>query len=171
MTQPSRASGSASLWDSSSFVGLLIVAGLGAEVAPKTFVEKIGNFIGYFDRILNLDSGKRVWTDPAEWFWGWKGWLKLLAETLLLSYVGTSIGAVGAFCLNFFAASNVSPHPVVRFVVRRLMEFCRTVPGIVFALIFVIAFGLGPMLVCWPLRSIRLERSASSIPNRSRIST
>ena len=25
------------------------------------------------------------------------------------------------------------------------MEFCRTVPGIVFALIFVIAFGLGPM--------------------------
>ena len=25
------------------------------------------------------------------------------------------------------------------------MEFCRTVPDIVFALIFVIAFGLGPM--------------------------
>ena len=28
---------------------------------------------------------------------------------------------------------------------RRLLEFARTVPGIVFALIFVIAFGLGPM--------------------------
>ena len=27
----------------------------------------------------------------------------------------------------------------------RGFEFCRTVPGIVFALIFVIAFGLGPM--------------------------
>jgi phosphonate transport system permease protein len=127
------------------FVLLLIVAGLGAEVAPKTFVEKIGNFFGYFDRILNLDTGKRVWTDPAEWFWGWQKWLKLLAETLLLSYVGTGIGAVGAFCLNFFAAANVSPHPVTRFVVRRFLEFCRTVPGIVFALIFVIAFGLGPM--------------------------
>ncbi|MGL5167086.1 MAG: phosphonate ABC transporter, permease protein PhnE [Afipia sp.] len=127
------------------FVVLLIVAGLGAEVAPKTFVEKIGNFVGYFDRILNLDTGKRVWTDPAEWFWGWQKWLRLLAETLLLSYVGTSIGVVGAFCLNFFAAANVSPHPVVRFVVRRFLEFCRTVPGIVFALIFVIAFGLGPM--------------------------
>lgn len=127
------------------FVGLLIVAGLGAEVAPKTFVEKIGNFVGYFDRILNLDNGKRVWTDPAEWFWGWQKWLKLLAETLLLSYVGTGIGALGAFCLNFFAAANVSPHPVVKFVVHRFLEFCRTVPGIVFALIFVIAFGLGPM--------------------------
>lgn len=127
------------------FVVLLIVAGLGAEVAPKIFVEKIGNFVGYFDRILNLDNGKRVWTDPAEWFWGWQKWLKLLAETLLLSYVGTGIGALGAFCLNFFAAANVSPHPVVKFVVRRFLEFCRTVPGIVFALIFVIAFGLGPM--------------------------
>lgn len=127
------------------FTALLIIAGLGAEVSPGTFAGKIGNFFGYFDRILNLDTGKRVWTDPAEWFWGWKGWLKLLAETLLLSYVGTSIGALGAFCLNFFAAANVSPHPVVRFVVRRCLEFCRTVPGIVFALIFVIAFGLGPM--------------------------
>lgn len=126
-------------------VGLLILAGLGAEVAPKTFADRIGHFVGYFDRILKLDSGNRVWTDPAEWFWGWKGWLKLLAETLLLSYVGTMIGAVGAFGLNFFAATNVSPHPWLRFVVRRLMEFCRTVPGIVFALIFVIAFGLGPM--------------------------
>ncbi|MGL4265083.1 MAG: phosphonate ABC transporter, permease protein PhnE [Afipia sp.] len=127
------------------FAALLIVAGFGAEVAPKIFVEKIGNFVGYFDRILNLDTGQRVWTDPAEWFWGWQKWLKLLAETLLLSYVGTTIGALGAFGLNFFAAANLSPHPAVLFVVRRLLEFCRTVPSIVFALIFVIAFGLGPM--------------------------
>lgn len=127
------------------FVVLLMIAALGAEVAPETLVEKIGNFVGYFDRILHLDSGARVWTDPAEWFWGWKGWLKLLAETLLLSYVGTTIGALGALCLNFFAAANTSPHPMVRFVTCRFLEFCRTVPSIVFALIFVIAFGLGPM--------------------------
>jgi phosphonate transport system permease protein len=127
------------------FVVLLIIAGLGAEVAPRVFVEKITNFVGYFDRILNLDTGQRVWTDPAEWFWGWQKWLKLLAETLLLSYVGTTIGAIGAFGLNFFAATNLSPHPALQFAVRRLLEFCRTVPSIVFALIFVIAFGLGPM--------------------------
>ena len=47
--------------------------------------------------------------------------------------------------LNFLAAENTSPAPWLRFAVRRLMEFCRTVPDIVFALIFVIAFGLGPM--------------------------
>jgi phosphonate transport system permease protein len=31
------------------------------------------------------------------------------------------------------------------FAARRLLEFCRTVPDIVFALIFVVAFGLGPL--------------------------
>jgi phosphonate transport system permease protein len=50
-----------------------------------------------------------------------------------------------AFALNFLAAENTSPSRWLRFAVRRLMEFCRTVPDIVFALIFVIAFGLGPM--------------------------
>jgi phosphonate transport system permease protein len=54
-------------------------------------------------------------------------------------------GAVLAFALNFLAAENTSPAPWLRFVIKRLMEFARTVPGIVFALIFVIAFGLGPM--------------------------
>ena len=69
----------------------------------------------------------------------------MLGETILISYVGTLIGAVLAFALNFFAAQNTSPAPWLRFVIRRLLEFARTVPGIVFALIFVIAFGLGPM--------------------------
>src|SRR5258707_15895768 len=69
----------------------------------------------------------------------------MLGETILISYVGTLFGAILAFALNFFAAENTSPAPWLRFAVRRFLEFCRTVPGIVFALIFVIAFGLGPM--------------------------
>ena len=127
------------------FAVALVVASIGAEVNLRTFFTHFGNFISYFDRILTLDSGQRVWTDAGEWFWGWHKWLKLLGETLLISYVGTLIGAVLAFLLNFFAAENTSPAPWLRFAVRRLLEFARTVPGIVFALIFVIAFGLGPM--------------------------
>jgi phosphonate transport system permease protein len=127
------------------FVAALVVAGIGAEVNLRTLVTYFGNFVSYFDRILTLDSGQRVWTDFGEWFWGWQKWLKLLAETILISYVGTLIGAVLAFALNFFAAQNTSPGPWLRFVVRRLLEFARTVPAIVFALVFVIAFGLGPM--------------------------
>jgi phosphonate transport system permease protein len=127
------------------FFAALVIAAIGAEVDLRTFVTKIGNFVSYFDRILTLESGARVWTDIGEWLWGWHKWLWMLGETILISYVGTLFGAVLAFALNFLAAENTSPGPWLRFVVRRLLEFARTVPGIVFALIFVIAFGLGPM--------------------------
>jgi phosphonate transport system permease protein len=127
------------------FVAALVIAAIGAEVNLRTLFTCFGNFVSYFDRILTLEDGTRVWTNPAEWFWGWKKWLLLLGETVLISYVGTLMGAVLAFALNFFAAQNTSPAPWLRFLIRRLLEFARTVPGIVFALIFVIAFGLGPM--------------------------
>jgi len=127
------------------FVVALLIAAVGAEVNLRTLFTYFGNFIGYFDRIFTLEDGTRVWTNVSEWFWGWRKWLGFLGETLLISYVGTLTGAVFAFALNFFAAENTSPAPWLRFTVRRLLEFARTVPGIVFALIFVIAFGLGPM--------------------------
>ncbi|MDB5618519.1 phosphonate ABC transporter, permease protein PhnE [Tardiphaga sp.] len=123
----------------------LLVAAMGAEVNLATLFGKIGNFVSYFDRIFTLDTGMRVWSDGPEWFWGWQKWLVLLGETVLISYVGTLVGAVLAFGLNFLAAENTAPSAPLRFVVKRMMEFCRTVPDIVFALIFVIAFGLGPM--------------------------
>lgn len=127
------------------FAAALVLAAIGAEVNLRTLFTYFGNFVSYFDRILTLDNSQRVWTDFGEWFWGWRKWLKMLGETVLISYVGTLTGAVFAFALNFFAAENTSPSPWLRFVVRRLLEFARTVPGIVFALVFVIAFGLGPM--------------------------
>jgi phosphonate transport system permease protein len=133
------------LFGASMFAAALVLAAVGAEVNLRTLFSYFGNFVSYFDRIFTLDSGQRVWTDVGEWLWGWRKWLKMLGETLLISYVGTLIGATLAFGLNFLAAENTSPAPWLRFVVRRLLEFARTVPGIVFALVFVIAFGLGPM--------------------------
>ena len=127
------------------FFAALVVASIGAEVNLRTFFTYFGNFVGYFDRIFTLENGARVWTDIGEWFWGWRKWLWMLGETILISYVGTLFGAILGFSLNFLAAENTSPASWLRFVVRRALEFARTVPGIVFALIFVIAFGLGPM--------------------------
>jgi phosphonate transport system permease protein len=127
------------------FFAALVVASVGAEVNLRTFFTYFGNFVSYFDRIFTLENGSRVWTDFAEWFWGFRKWSLLLGETMLISYVGTLFGAILAFALNFLAAENTSPAPWLRFSVKRFLEFCRTVPGIVFALIFVIAFGLGPM--------------------------
>ena len=132
-----------------AFIALLFVAIAlacwAAEIRPVIFIEKIGGFTSYFDRISKLDSGARVWTDPVEWFWGLKKWLRLMFETLLISYMGTMIGAVGAFVLCFFTSSNINRNRMTRFVAQRLLEFFRTVPDIVFALIFVVAFGVGPL--------------------------
>lgn len=116
-----------------------------AEIDLATFAARIGAFTSYFDRLLTLDGGARVWTDPAEWFWGLGKWLGRLAETVLIAYVGTLTGALVAFAAAFVAARNMAPSGWLCFAVRRLLEFCRTVPDLVFALIFVASFGLGPV--------------------------
>src|SRR5215475_14850205 len=102
------------LW-TTLFLAALLLAAVGSEVNLKTLFTYFGNFVSYFDRILTLDDGTRVWTNFTEWFWGWKSWLKLLGETILISYVGTLTGAVLAFALNFFAAANTSPALWLRF--------------------------------------------------------
>src|SRR5260370_14675997 len=127
------------------FFAALVIASFGAEVNLRTFFTHFGNFVSYFNRILTIEDGTRVWTNLTEWLWGLKKWSLLLGETILISYVGTLFGAVLAFALNFLAAENTSPAVWLRIIVKRLMEFCRTVPDIVFALIFVISFGIGPL--------------------------
>jgi len=126
-------------------VAAIVLSSVSAEVDLAKFFANIGNFTSYIGRLLHLDSGALVWTDPVEWYWGLARWLRLLGETLLMAYVGTALGAAGAFFLAFLAAANVAPRPWLRMVVRRFCELCRTVPQLVFALMFVIAFGLGPL--------------------------
>jgi phosphonate transport system permease protein len=123
----------------------MALASVSAEVSPSRLIENIGRFPSYIIRLFQLENGQPAWTDVAEWFWGLPRWLRLLGETLLMAYVGTLLGAVGAFGLAFLAAANVGPSRWLRFAVRRVCELCRTVPLLVFALLFVIAFGLGPM--------------------------
>ena len=121
------------------------LSSISAEVAPGRLIDNIGRFTSYIFRLFHLENGAFVWTDPAEWYWGLARWLRLLGETLLMAYVGTLLGAAGAFALCFLAAANVAPSRWLRIAVRRFCELCRTVPELVFALMFVIAFGLGPM--------------------------
>ena len=123
----------------------VLVSAVGAEVNPGNFFENIGNFTSYFDRLAHLESGDLVWTDPQEWFWGLRRWTLQLGETILIAYVGTLTGAIFAFAGSFMCSRNLVKSAVLRITVRRGLEFCRTVPDIVFAMIFVIAFSLGPL--------------------------
>lgn len=124
---------------------LVLLSGYVAEISFSKLFQHIGGFASYIDRIFHLENGSPVISDPAEWFWGWKKWLALMGETLLMAYLGTLLGATAAFVLCFLASQNLTQSKGVVFFTRRLMEFCRTVPELVFALIFVVAFSLGPL--------------------------
>ena len=122
-----------------------LVAGWVAEIDLPRLAGDIWRFPNYLRQLIPTLTWSNLPGDLAEWFWGWKLWGRLLVETLLIAYLGTLVGACGGFLLSFLAAANVSPSPALRFVARRYLEFCRTVPELVFALIFVVAFGLGPL--------------------------
>jgi phosphonate transport system permease protein len=128
---------------------LLLLSAWVAQVDPGLLWSRGSHFFSYFDRLLTLEAGahagQRVWVDPAEWFWGLPHWLALLGDTLLIAYVGTLLGATGGFLLGLHSAANIVRSVPLRWAVKRCLEFCRTVPEIVFALVFVIAFGLGPL--------------------------
>ena len=124
---------------------LVLLSGHVAEISFSKLYQHIGSFASYIDRIFHLENGRPVISDPAEWFWGWKKWLALMGETLLMAYLGTLLGATAAFVLCFLASQNLTKSKGVVFFTRRLLEFCRTVPELVFALIFVVAFSLGPL--------------------------
>ncbi|WP_029004342.1 phosphonate ABC transporter, permease protein PhnE [Azorhizobium doebereinerae] len=124
--------------------GLMLFAGWFAEVRPAAFAN-IANFSDYLAKTIPSISAQTPRADIVAWYWDLKTWSRLLGETLLMAYLGTLLGAIGGFALCFLASANLVRNPVLRFAVRRYLEFCRTVPDVVFALIFVFAFGLGPV--------------------------
>ena len=123
----------------------ILISGQVAEISFSKLYQNIGSFTSYFVRIFHLENGQLVFTDFGEWFWGWKKWLVLMGETLLMAYVGTLLGAIAALVLCFFASKNITNNSVLVVASRRVLEFSRTVPEMVFALIFVVAFSLGPL--------------------------
>jgi phosphonate transport system permease protein len=128
---------------------IVFVAGWMAEIDLVMFFQNIHKFPNYIGRLFILDAGpatgSMVLYDVQSWYWGFGKWLSKLAETMLIAYVATLLGAAGGFFLCFLAAGNLGVSKPVMFITRRFLEFCRTVPDLVFALIFVLAFGLGPM--------------------------
>jgi phosphonate transport system permease protein len=124
---------------------LIAIAGRVGEVDLDNLVRNISNFTSYFGRIVPKLTIANFDADVADWYWNAGGWLKLLLDTVLIAYLGTLVGAAGAFMFAFFAAANLAPGNLLRWSVKRIFEFCRTVPDLVFALMFVSAFGLGPL--------------------------
>jgi len=126
-------------------LALTLLSAWVGQVDPAKFWSGLPRFASYFHDILPTLRWSSLATDLGEWFWDLDGWLALLWDTLLIAYLGTLSGALVAFCLCFLASANVTHSGSIRFIARRTLEFCRTVPEIVFALMFVYALGFGPI--------------------------
>jgi phosphonate transport system permease protein len=70
--------------------------------------------------------------------------LREMGETLAIAFLGTLSAAVVAAPLALLAAENTTPHGIVRFVVRRLLDVIRGIDTLIWALVFVGVVGLGP---------------------------
>ena len=67
-----------------------------------------------------------------------------LVDTLSMAFLGTVFGGALALLLAFFAATNTTPHPLVRLFVRTLLVANRSVPHLIVILVLLIAVGIGP---------------------------
>ena len=124
------------------------------------------NFWFPFTSHLNGKSAAELWAlaaspvriDPAvsnaRHIWGqfhdnpdWQHGIILVAlfETFLMAVLGTITAVILALPLAFLAARNFTPSMTLRFAVRRLFDFVRAVDSLIWSLIFIRAFGLGPL--------------------------
>jgi phosphonate transport system permease protein len=69
--------------------------------------------------------------------------LYLLVQTAAIAFLGTIVGAILSVPLAFLSASNIVPKPV-SWLTRLLLIFIRTIPALVYGLMFIRVSGPGP---------------------------
>lgn len=103
-----------------------------------------------FDIASPHDNGTQEYNFPLGRAYVWGGfyvpeYFELMLTTLNVALVSTFIGFVFAVPFSFIAARNLTPHPVLRQVVKRLMELLRAFPEIVIAGLFAAIVSIGPI--------------------------
>lgn len=134
-----------SLLYGSLFVMALVGSAWVGEFNPIKLIEGLPRIHEYIAKTLPVLTLGNFWGDLSEWFYGLPKWLSLLWETILIAYIATLLGTIGALALCFHAAQNTRRGSVSYWVTRRVFEVARTIPELVFALLFVFAFGIGPL--------------------------
>jgi phosphonate transport system permease protein len=122
-------------WTSVTWIGLAVLLAWSWSPAemyrwPQLFSDA-GNMATYAAGFLKPD------------FKEWRYYLQEMATTIQIALWGTFLAAVLAVPFGILSARNVAPWYVVQ-PVRRLMDACRSIHELVFAVLFVVAVGLGP---------------------------
>jgi phosphonate transport system permease protein len=135
----------------SALVLALLVSGWMSEVSPAALLAGLPRAGQYFAKLLpalqwrHLLDGPRTQGSLAYWFYRIDIWLWLLLQTSQMAALATLLGAALALLLCFPASANLAPNHATYFVARRVLEMFRSVPDLVYALILVWAFGVGPL--------------------------
>jgi phosphonate transport system permease protein len=136
--QPSRRSlTSAFAW--AACAGLLLWSWQGAEMRPGDLIRHAGN----------MQIFARDFFPPD--FHDWRIYLDEMLITLHIAVWGTVLGVVCAIPCGLLSSSNLVPRWVYQ-PVRRVMDACRAINEMVFAMLFIVAVGLGPfagVLALW----------------------
>lgn len=112
-------------------IAVLIYAGQKSDLSFIELIQGTGNMAEYISRYYPPD------------FTDWKFYLSDILETIGMGIWGTLVAAIVAVPLAVLAAENVAPAWLV-FITRRFLDAMRAINEVVFALIFVVAVGLGP---------------------------
>jgi phosphonate transport system permease protein len=114
-----------------ALVLLLAWAWQGAEIRPLALVRDAGNIAIYARDFFPPD------------FRDWRLYLREMVVTVHIALWGTLIAVVAAVPMGLLCAGNVTPAWLNQ-PARRLMDACRAINEMVFAMLFIVAVGLGP---------------------------
>ena len=128
-----------------AFAVCVIAAGITAKFDIVTLFHGLPRTTEFLLKLVPPIGLATFSADVREWYWDFGRWMGSLLNTLLMAYLATVLGTLIGGFLSFFAARNLARHYVTYWVTRRVLEIARTVPDIVWALLFVIAFGIGPL--------------------------
>ena len=137
------------LW-SLMLVLLYFGAGNIAEFNLRTVWDAMPHFFDYLAEtvpILHwhlLFENKHTAGSLAYWGYRLPIQLPLIWDTIHLALASTILSVLVAAGLSFLAANNTQTPLFIRFSVRALVAFLRTMPELAWAVMFVMAFGIGP---------------------------
>ena len=121
------------------FVLILAWAWKGADVRPMDLVKDSGNMAQFLTEFFPPD------------FREWRSYLREMVVTVHIAVWGTVLAIVCAVPFGLLSSSNIVPWWVYQ-PVRRLMDCCRAINEMVFAMLFIVAVGRGPfagVLALW----------------------
>ncbi len=120
-----------------AFIALSVYCLWAFDVTPT----RLWTGLGRLGQVLSFMFPPHVWTTWEEF----APILRGLGETLSMAFQGTVLGAVVAFPLSFLGAKNINRLTFLRLGVRRGYDIIRAFETLILALIFIRAFGLGPL--------------------------